>query len=93
MKKLLVSLAVVTALCATLVCAHRQSILSEDALLANVEALTDIEEAVITCSSGYCGRCFKTEREFVGWMKIPFYYCDWTGYQSDYCPCSIYLLN
>ena len=43
MKKLLVSLAVVTALCATVVCAHRQSILSEDALLANVEALTEGE--------------------------------------------------
>lgn len=93
MKKLLVSLAVVTALCATLVCAHRQSILSEDALLANIEALTDIEGAVITCSTGSWGRCFKPNIEFHGWLSIPYYYCDWSGYQSDYCDWSMYQFN
>ena len=93
MKKLLVSLAVVTALCATVVCAHRQSILSNDALLANVEALTDIEEAVITCDSGSWGSCFKPHITFEGWFSIPYYHCKWSGYQSDYCDWSMYQFN
>ncbi len=47
---------------------------------ANVEALTN-DESVITCDSGICGRCFVEEHAW------PFYKCNWTGVQSNYCDC------
>lgn len=48
---------------------------------ANVDVLTEYE-AVITCSSGICGKCFE---EVTTW---PFYKCNWTGMQQDYCDCN-----
>ena len=49
---------------------------------ANVEALAEIEGAVIICNSGNCGQCFEEE---TAW---PFYKCNWTGMQADYCDCN-----
>ena len=51
---------------------------------ANLEALMDTElpPAIISCNSGICGRCFE---EISAW---PFYKCNWTGRQDDYCDCN-----
>lgn len=48
---------------------------------ANIEALTEIEGALIVCDSSICGQCFD---EVTAW---PFYKCNWTGRQEDYCDC------
>ena len=47
---------------------------------ANVEALAEFE-STITCDSGRCGQCYV---EIDAW---PFYKCNWTGVQADYCDC------
>lgn len=49
-------------------------------LESNLEALTQ-GEGVIICDSGICGRCFE---EKTAW---PFYKCNWTGMQADFCDC------
>lgn len=55
---------------------------SSDSLFeSNIEALMR-DEAIITCSSTICGRCFEEKKAW------PFYKCNWTGYQSDYCDCN-----
>ena len=51
----------------------------DDLVRANVEALAQNEGAQITCNSGVCGKCFQEERAW------PFYKCNWTGVQADYC--------
>lgn len=70
--------------------------------LASVEALAndeidDVEDldggelagGGITCSKGSSGRCFKmTYQE--GLYGVCFFYCEMTGYQTDYCS-SIYV--
>ena len=48
----------------------------------NIEALTQYEGPVITCSAGSWGQCFVKESAW------PFGKCVWTGYQSDYCDLS-----
>lgn len=56
----------------------------EDELFeANVEALLnqELDPAVIVCDDGICGSCFVEENAW------PFYKCNWTGYQEDYCDC------
>lgn len=53
---------------------------NNDLLWANVEALTEFE-STITCDSGICGQCFEEEKAW------PFYKCNWTGRQADYCDC------
>ena len=42
----------------------------------------EIPEVTITCSSGSYGRCFKRVDTD---DPIVWYYCDYSGYQSDYC--------
>lgn len=59
---------------------HRLVNMSDDIFSANVEALVELE-SVITCDSGRCGQCFV---EIDAW---PFYKCNWTGVQADYCDC------
>ena len=59
---------------------HRLVNMSDDIFSANVEALVELE-SVITCDSGMCGQCFKEEKAW------PFYKCNWTGVQADYCDC------
>ena len=54
--------------------------LPEQRKQANVEALAEFE-STITCDSGRCGQCFKEEKAW------PFYKCNWTGVQADYCDC------
>ena len=49
-------------------------------LESNLEALAQ-GEAVIICNSGICGRCFE---EKTAW---PYYKCNWTGMQEDFCDC------
>ena len=53
---------------------------SDDLFSANVEALAEFE-STITCDSGRCGQCYV---EIDAW---PFYKCNWTGVQADYCDC------
>lgn len=48
---------------------------------ANIEALMQEEGATITCSATICGRCFEEKKAW------PYYKCNWTGSQSDYCEC------
>ena len=50
---------------------------------ANVEALLrqELDPAIITCDEDLCGSCYVAE---YAW---PFYKCNWTGFQSDYCDC------
>lgn len=48
---------------------------------ANVEALAQGGGAVIVCDGGICGQCFYAE---AAW---PFYKCNWSGIQDDYCDC------
>lgn len=81
MKKIYLLCAAVT-LCASVVgtlCLKSEK--SNFLFEANIEALAQIEESIITCSSGNCGRCFE---EITAW---PFYKCNWTGMQADYCDC------
>ena len=62
----------------------------------DIEALAQNEtpgEAVITCDSGDYGLCHIMKIDFYLGGLIPYYYCDWTGKQSDNCPFSVYLLN
>lgn len=47
----------------------------------NVEALTQNEGAIIVCDSGVCGQCLEEESAW------PFYKCNWTGRQEDFCEC------
>lgn len=49
---------------------------------ANIEALAEYEGSIIVCNSGNCGLCFEEE---TAW---PFYKCNWTGRQADYCDCN-----
>lgn len=44
--------------------------------------------AVISCNRGAAGRCFKPDCDLGG--LIPIFGCRYTGYQSDYCPASMY---
>ena len=53
---------------------------ADDLFLANVEALAEFE-TTITCDSGRCGQCFVEEKAW------PFYKCNWTGIEADYCDC------
>ncbi len=50
---------------------------------SNVEALmqTELPPAIISCNSGYCGRCWEVQR--FGLL----YKCVWTGMQDDFCDC------
>ncbi|WP_074434217.1 NVEALA domain-containing protein [Bacteroides neonati] len=58
-----------------------------DLALANVEMLAYGEmlpEVDITCDSGSSGRCFKMGYQN-GLYGVCYFYCNPTGYQSDYC--------
>ena len=46
--------------------------------------------AVISCNRGFAGRCFKPVCDLEG--IIPVFGCRYTGYQTDYCPASMYFL-
>lgn len=46
--------------------------------------------AVISCNRGASGRCFKPVCDLEG--LIPVFGCRYTGYQTDYCPMSMYYL-
>lgn len=86
MKNLFVSAAVaVIAVSAALVFVHSIGSGAPDNELfeANVEALLnqELDPAVIVCDDGICGSCFVEENAW------PFYKCNWTGFQSDYCDC------
>lgn len=86
MKNLLVAAAVaVIAVSAALVFVHSTVPGTPDNELfeANVEALLrqELDPAVITCDGEVCGSCYV---EYKVW---PFYRCDWTGHQEDYCDC------
>lgn len=51
-------------------------------VLQNLEALAKEEGAVIVCSASICGRCFEEKKAY------PFYKCNWTGMQADFCDCA-----
>ena len=70
------------ALCLSFYNARGLSLRDNSSLKANLEALTQQEEAVIVCDSGGCGQCYM---ERTAW---PFYRCILTGYQDDYCDCN-----
>ena len=48
---------------------------------ANIEALAEQEEVVVTCSAGISGYCFE---KITAW---PLCKCVWTGRPKDYCDC------
>jgi hypothetical protein len=48
---------------------------------ANIEALAEQEEVVVTCSAGNSGYCFE---KITAW---PLCKCVWTGRPKDYCDC------
>ena len=50
---------------------------------ANVEALLrqELDPAIISCDGSVCGSCYEEDKAW------PFYKCDWTGRQDDYCDC------
>ena len=58
------------------------SVIKHVNVLQNLEALAQEDEgAKIVCSASICGRCFEEKKAF------PFYKCNWTGMQIDFCDC------
>ena len=59
--------------------------------LENVEALstTNLDEVVVTCSSGPTGKCYRKGCELKFCKKYSYYQCEYTGYMMDNCshPC------
>lgn len=55
-----------------------------------IEALTDdtgeIGPSIITCDSGGWGQCYSKHWETMPGHFFSDYWCEWTGYQKDYCP-------
>ncbi|MEA4936484.1 MAG: NVEALA domain-containing protein [Paludibacter sp.] len=61
--------------------------------LANVEALADEEEFIITCDSGDSGQCFYVS-VIEGLFGMCQFDCDFSGSQNDYCSqCWVDLIN
>lgn len=55
-----------------------------------IEAMTDdtkeIDPSIITCDSGCWGWCLIKRSETPDGHLFTRYWCEWTGYQKDYCP-------
>lgn len=85
---------IATALLVAVTVSMEKTIKSNSPLLdANIEALSQIEGAIITCGSHNWGPCHVPDVDVQLGGLILFYYCRWTGVQNDNCPWSYYLLN
>ena len=73
---------IIAAAVSAAVCLNFGQTRHDDLFEQNLDALAQMEGAVIVCDDGICGQCFEEE---TAW---PVYKCNWTGRQDDYCDCN-----